>query len=87
MSHAQYINLNTETRQLKMCTRVIKLYFLLVFIGEVGVRSEQSGGIVELLSNYQGIDGNEPITPFSVIKEIYSSGEPFLLWGRGPRDQ
>ena len=50
------------------------------FISEVGLESQPTqSGIIELLSNYHGSDGNEPVTPISVIREIYSSDQPFLL--------
>ena len=50
-------------------------------IGEVGLQSNQQtqSSLIDILSNYHGNDGNEPVTPIRVIKEIYSSDEPFLL--------
>ena len=50
------------------------------FISEVGLESQHTqSGIIEILSNYHGSDGNEQVTPIGVIKEIYSSDQPFLL--------
>ena len=44
------------------------------FINKVGLQSQQvHSGIVDLLGNYQGSDGNEPVTPLRVIEEIYGS--------------
>ena len=34
---------------------------------------------MDVLSNYEGQDGNEIITPINVIKEIYASNKPFML--------
>ena len=31
------------------------------------------------MSNYHGHDGHEQVTPIGVIKEIYSSDQPYLL--------
>ena len=63
-----------------MYTRVISLFVLMSFINKVGLQSQQvQSGIVDLLGNYQGKDGNEPVTPLRVIKEIYGSNQPMLL--------
>ena len=51
-----------------------------MFINKVGLQSQQvQSGIVDLLGNYQGSDGNEPVTPLRVINEIYGSNQPMLL--------
>ena len=44
----------------------------MIFISKVGLESQQSiqSGIIELLSNYHGSDGNEPVTPISVNRGI-----------------
>ena len=60
---------------------MIKLFFFMFFISEVGLESQQltQSSLIEILSNYHGSDGNEPVTYISVIREIYSSDQPFLL--------
>ena len=50
------------------------------FISEVGLQSQPiQSGIIELLSNYHGSDGNKPVTPIRVIREVYSSNQTSLL--------
>ena len=53
----------------------------MLFISKVGLESHHpiQSGVIELLSNYHGTDGNEPITPIGVIRGIYSSEQPLLL--------